>query len=366
MKKIILKLLVITLLLSLVLVFSAQLVGAGTHPDTNPVTITKTGELVMVKDADPNSHCYHYVINYTYVVTSSWSEALKITAFQDSLITDINAFSPTPVIGTLFSKNVSRTFTASYPVPFDKLGGFVENQLTIYAAYTSAPAGGWTAISNKLTTYIPQYSTPDAWYLNYENSSGGLTSPLEMKWVANNGTRTQGDGVTLGNNQTQTWLSNQAAGGDTTYPADKDWTLLIHTPSNWGTAPEIKVGEWDAVNNQISGPAAIFKSWTWDMIPGTIPAGIHPNFTHTIILQSNAQIVVHSGKYLALQIKNKASGNIVIVTCNKVGGTCLQPPEGIASQSVPELPAGILFGVGLAGIGGFILIKRRSKVSSTK
>jgi hypothetical protein len=35
-------------------------------------------------------------------------------------------------------------------------------------------------------------------------------------------------------------------------------------------------------------------------------------------------------------------------------------------STLPEMPAGILFGVGLAGIGGFILIKRRSKVSSAK
>jgi hypothetical protein len=348
------------LLVSLILAFTVQPVFAAPIN----VTIVKTGLLTL----DHEGLCYEYVIHFQYTITNGGSGQVTVDSIVDPGVTVT-----LPIVKTIEGNFGHAPGTPNHFLIADGYYKATDNvtqgidQISTSATVTVHDSSeSKTVTSLPYTVYLPKYSTPDAWYLNYKNLGGTTTSPLEMKWVKEGDDRNQGDGVFLGYNGTMTWLSDKAAGSDTTYPSNQDWTLLVHTPKNWITQPEVTVGEWDG--SQIVGDVATIKSWTWDNIPGapTSPPGPYPNFTHTIILQSSSQIVVHTGHYLALQIKNKAQGDNVVVTCNKVGGTYLQPPAGTTGQVLPEMPAGILFGVGLAGIGGFVLIKRRSKVSSAK
>jgi hypothetical protein len=68
---------------------------------------------------------------------------------------------------------------------------------------------------------------------------------------------------------------------------------------------------------------------------------------------------------------NRTVTNVAYAHSHTVGGTVDIPdddtetvPLNGGGSNLPELPAGILLGAGLIGIGGFVLIKRRSKVTA--
>ena len=97
---------------------------------------------------------------------------------------------------------------------------------------------------------------------------------------------------------------------------------------------------------------------TWEYI--TKPADIDTNSTTGVKTVTNIA-TVHSKSYTSL------GGHVTIGTEDVYDNSdaCTVTLPGPIS-SLPEMPAGLLFGIGLAGIGGFIVIKKRSKSVAAK
>jgi hypothetical protein len=353
MKKILVTLLTVIFLVSLSLAMNVNPVSATGEA----MTLSKSGELELA----PDGNCYAYVITYTYTVTNTGTKNILVDLISDDILGAI------PLDGNrvLNRKNLttgetdSISFYAKYPVPYEYINenDTISNTAIAHANTVAAIPFPFESNEATFTIYLPQYIMPSAWYLNETTLPAGY----EMDWVPVGGTHSELGGVGLNPAATGIWLSEPAE-DTTTYEAG-DWTLLVHTPQSWSDQPTVKVGLWDG--SDITGPYASFSSWTWEYIPGapTNPPGPYPNFEYTIKLHSSQPIVIDTGDYLALQITNQDSEEVVIVTCHKVGGTYLVPPPTTPSESVPELPAGLLLGIGLAGVGTFVVIKRR-KASS--
>jgi hypothetical protein len=92
---------------------------------------------------------------------------------------------------------------------------------------------------------------------------------------------------------------------------------------------------------------ADLKTWTYTTKPSDIDTDGLGNRSVTNIARVHSVTIVGSTKG-TLDIWDDA--------------TCCVPLGGV--DPLPELPAGVLFGVGLAGIGGFILIKKRKAAAA--
>jgi hypothetical protein len=337
MKKIFLSLLSLVILLSLIFTVNLQpAFAAGAN-----ASITKSGKYILLANGD----CYAYdKIEYTYTVYNTGDETIYVKSIIDDGITIYTR--PTPPDKIIVKGGTPLTFHITVNVTD------VHNLLNTKAQLkvTADNTGGiLTKDSNLVNIPLPTISPipSDAWFLN-EIQNQSVPTQLEMELGSG-----QLGGVTLGSGGTQTWLSYPAAAAGVSFPAGT-WTLTMHTPQDWGTDGSnlnAQIGKWSGSTFTSYGNSG---ACTWD----------DDNFILTVPL-SAAQIDLIAGDYLALQITNTA-GTHIVVTCRAVGGTYLCPPEGSPHYPVPELPALALLGLGLAGIGTFIVIRRKQGGSKTR
>jgi MYXO-CTERM domain-containing protein len=198
--------------------------------------------------------------------------------------------------------------------------------------YTS----GWTSgqfpgyPDNSYDGYVMKLVPPPVelpaqmWFL--DNMSTGPV--MEQTYGEQSGT------VPLGGT-TVTWLSEVAASSPVVFEAGK-WTVHLSTTDLTGLC-EITIGESDG---------AAFT--VFDTATGTATEGA------LTILIDLGSVTVPQGHYLGLIISNSGTGNIITD-----GSSFLGAPSSDPSFPVPELAAGILLALGLAGLGGLILIRRR-------
>jgi hypothetical protein len=97
------------------------------------------------------------------------------------------------------------------------------------------------------------------------------------------------------------------------------------------------------------GSTSPAKTWTYTTKASDIDTDGLGNKTVTNIARVHSVSISGTGVKGTKDIWNDAS--------------CTVPLNG-GGSNLPELPAGILLGAGLIGIGGFVLIKRRSKVTT--
>ena len=79
-----------------------------------------------------------------------------------------------------------------------------------------------------------------------------------------------------------------------------------------------------------------------------------------MLLETDAGTVFQDD-YLALMIENNDSGSHTVYTD---GRSSLKSPDTDPGYPVPELAAGILLAVGLAGLGGYLGLRRRNGTES--
>jgi hypothetical protein len=333
-KKVLISLMTVIFMASLVLSMNAIPASA----DFFSWSIVKSGKVHMV----PGVGCYKYEITYTYTITNDGGSDIVLEKITDSNPEVDIQYTAGAIIsgfgGTLDCYGY-------YDATQDVINGVVSlsNTATVYG---NSEGTEDSAVSNQFTIPLPHFDLPTAWYLNeIPNYSGN-----DMEWVLDGGKHIQSGGVLLDSNTTQTWFAYSVApAGGITYNSG-NWTFLMHTPEEWTTPPEVYFGEWTVggFTAQKFGPFSIAHA-NWN------PA----NFTYTATINVPDQISVSEGHYLAVQITNSNSKTEAIATCHRVGGAYLEPPEPKPNWPVPEMPTGILLGIGLAGIGVFIMIKQK-------
>jgi hypothetical protein len=155
------------------------------------------------------------------------------------------------------------------------------------------------------------------------------------------------DRVTLNNNPVM-WLNDQAANADVTFPHGT-WTLIFVT-TDWGAGNcLVQIGDYEADGDH-------FNAFNSSPAAGSYSDGI---ITVTVTTDG----VVRQNHYLALSIVNASGLSQTIIT---EGDSYLAPPEGSPDYPLPEMAAGLLLGLGLAGITGFVVIRRGRGFSNNK
>jgi hypothetical protein len=240
----------------------------------------------------------------------------------------------------ILASGSSHTFTATYDATDDviaNLYSITDNAtatITLYIDQTKTKV----LLSNLVTTILPHFTTPSAFYLGNDNA---------MYWVPAGSTPDQLGGVTIDAGDTQTWLSSVPSQSGIVYESGT-WTLLVHSPDNWTEVPTVYFGEWDGSQINPAKKYGPFALVGWNAT----------NFTYTMQLSGVPAISIDSGKYLALEITNNSADDETVVTCNRVGGAYLAPPGGLPNWPLPEFASGILMALGLMGLGGFVIARK--------
>jgi Tol biopolymer transport system component len=146
----------------------------------------------------------------------------------------------------------------------------------------------------------------------------------------------QGGAVDVNNSLAITWISDQQAEANVNLSGI--WTFNLATSDMW--ACHMTLGEWDGVSTF----SPFYSTNTEPDDDGII------HFTVDIYAA-----VVPNGHYLALMLDYSGSTGEILTD----GQSYIVSPISDPGFPVPELPSFILLAIGLAGIGGFLLIRRK-------
>jgi hypothetical protein len=151
--------------------------------------------------------------------------------------------------------------------------------------------------------------------------------------------------VTIGGGTERIWLTAVTAGSDITYPSGL-WTIHLKTTGTWSADCSIDIGRWNpnATGNK-------FQTFT--------SATVRPGADGIVSLEINASSnTLPADNYLAFRIRNSDSHPHDVIT---EAGSYLQPPSGSPNYPVPEVSSLVLFGLGLASLAGYIVLRRRKR-----
>ena len=176
------------------------------------------------------------------------------------------------------------------------------------------------------------------WYLS---STAG-------SWVMYKGDETKPSGtVPVTDDSSEIWRADEAATTDVGFPAG-DWTghITFDAASN-DTTVRVYVGKWDGSSFWPS------SGDEYDDVSGSSDFSI-----------SASSFDVPETKWLAFKTEDYdavADSNSAVVS---VGGnnSYVSSPSSDPGYPIPELPTIILIGVGLACLGGYLVLKRRRLV----
>jgi len=163
--------------------------------------------------------------------------------------------------------------------------------------------------------------------------------------------------VTIPAGQKQVWTANEIALKKVTFAANGGWELEVVTDNLWNTAAwtdvattcEMEIGYWDGSFHKFPSVNESLPRFSYDAGGGLVL---------TIHVQTLPESV-DSGKYLAVQIWNKETINHTIWTGEDNKSSCLTSPGTDPGYPTPELSAGLLLGMGIAGLGIFTLTRRK-------
>jgi hypothetical protein len=159
------------------------------------------------------------------------------------------------------------------------------------------------------------------------------------------------------------WISDQESEG-VTFPAGDYWIMRLATDITWnqGTFKKClaEIGQWSS-NGGFEPLTGAFIPVAYNSVSGSTTAKILEwNFQMT-------DITIEQYKYLALRITNKDTLTHKIYTGEKDQASCINSPQSDPGYPTPEIAAGVLFGLGLAGVGTFIMVrKKKGKASSAR
>ena len=188
-----------------------------------------------------------------------------------------------------------------------------------------------------------------AWYLDH--TSGVDDGSLQM--LRGNSATTGSVSIPAGGHQT--WIADESALGDVTFPDDGTWITTLTTDANWapaGQAPKVTVEisgynvDTDTYSNFSTSTGAVFY----------ISSG-------KLIIEAEGMTgseTIPTGDYLAITVyNNDSSDHLVDFTA---GNSYLISPVTDPGYPLPEIAAGVLLGGGLIGLVGFILVRKKKIV----
>ena len=185
------------------------------------------------------------------------------------------------------------------------------------------------------------------WYLDTELTIAGNR---QMEKGGGPGDDGQTNCVTIESqnsvNNSVIWLADQAAAADVTFPAGT-WVVEIYTDSDWGEKGdkcEVSIGGWNTIDGWCDGISITQTTIKWNNGQNVL----------TIELQADAA-TINEDDYLALKITNQDAVSHKVCTGEH---SFLRPPDTAPGYPVPELATGILFGLGIVGLVGYLKLRR--------
>lgn len=185
-------------------------------------------------------------------------------------------------------------------------------------------------------TAIAAAAGSQQWYLDGSNHATVTANKVMEKSGSQAGTTSIGAGGEV------IWLSeNTAQTGGVTFPSGS-WVVSLETTANWGANCFAQVGSWNT-------------STGWHQIATT--TGTHFAFANGILIVEvqTGSATIPGGEYLALKLGNSDGSAHTVKT---QGQSHLVSPTTDPGFPVPEVAAGILFGIGLLGLVGYRMMKR--------
>jgi hypothetical protein len=182
------------------------------------------------------------------------------------------------------------------------------------------------------------------WYLDSTEHSSGFGWVMEKE-----GSGAQSGSVDIGAGESVLWISNgtPANAEGVTFSGNNFWLIQLET-GNWAASCQAVLGTMDGEGNFDDFDKLI--SYNCRYIGGAI--------LEIQIQIKSEDAVVPQDSYLALMITN-SSGMLQTVTTGGANSSYVSSPDSTPTFPVPEMSAGLLFGVGLAGVGTFIFIRRK-------
>jgi hypothetical protein len=158
--------------------------------------------------------------------------------------------------------------------------------------------------------------------------------------------------ITLSSNGgSQIWIADQISQG-VTFPQKGIWYIDLNTDM------------WEDANTNCLAVVGVWNNGTFIPITTILHGLSSQSGSNAWIIKyefNQANFTVPSGQYLALMVTNASTTSHMIYT--GAGTSTLASPQTDPGYPTPEVATIVLLGLGMAGLGTFVVIKRKKAVS---
>jgi MYXO-CTERM domain-containing protein len=222
-------------------------------------------------------------------------------------------------------------------------------RLRLISLITLALLLGLSLPAASVASAVPTTSAPagrQVWYFGSASSAPAFVMVKEA-------TSSQTGSVQVNNGASVMWIANEVSQG-VTFPSG-DWLLSLATDAPWGTpgtACVVQIGRWSSTSGFSAFSVNHIFQGSW----------VESEAAHVLDLDiQTGSETVPSANYLAVRITNNSGNARLIYTGQGKLASSLTSPQTDPGYPLPELATGILLGAGLLGLGGFVLLRRRSQ-----